>query len=60
MEFSSVQFSSVQFSSVPMVARSEARAIFDCSNIWIADSNPARGVDVYPRFSVLCCPVLCR
>jgi hypothetical protein len=20
-------------------------------------SNPARGMDVYPRFSVLCCPV---
>jgi hypothetical protein len=23
----------------------------------IVDSNPARGTDVCPRFSVLCCPV---
>jgi hypothetical protein len=26
-------------------------------NIGIAGSNPARGMDVCPRVSVLCCPV---
>jgi hypothetical protein len=24
---------------------------------WIADSNPAQGMDVCPRLSTLCCPV---
>jgi hypothetical protein len=40
-----------------MAALSKARTVFDRSNIGIADSNPARGMDVCPRFSVLCCPV---
>jgi hypothetical protein len=42
---------------VPMGARSEARTIFGCSNPGIVGSNPTRGMDVCPRFSVLCCPV---
>jgi hypothetical protein len=40
-----------------MAAQSEARTVFDRSNTGIAISNPARGRDVCPRFSVLCCPV---
>jgi hypothetical protein len=34
-----------------------ARTVFDRSNTGIADSNPDRGMDVCPRFSVLRCPV---
>jgi hypothetical protein len=40
-----------------MAARSEARSVFDSLNAGIAVSNPARGMDVCLRFSVLCCPV---
>jgi hypothetical protein len=29
----------------------------DRSNTGIVGSNPARGMDVYPRFSALCCPI---
>jgi hypothetical protein len=47
-----------------MAAWSESRTVFDRLNIGIVGSNPARGMDVCPRFSVLCCPVyveaLCR
>jgi hypothetical protein len=42
---------------VPMAELSEAHTFFDRSNIGISGSNPARGMDVCPRFSVLCCPV---
>jgi hypothetical protein len=42
---------------VPVAERSEARNVFDRSNIGITVSNPTRGMDVCPRFSVLCCPV---
>jgi hypothetical protein len=42
---------------VPMAAWCKSRTVFDLSNIGIADSNPARGMDVCPHFSVLCCPV---
>jgi hypothetical protein len=35
---------------VPMVARSKACNIFGRSNIGFAASNPARGMDVCPRF----------
>jgi hypothetical protein len=42
---------------VPVVARSKARTVFGLSNIGIAGSNPTRGMDVCPRFSVLCYPV---
>jgi hypothetical protein len=38
-----------------MAARSKARTIFNRSNTRIVGSNPARGMYVYPRFSVLCC-----
>jgi hypothetical protein len=44
---------------VPMAERSEARIVFGCWNTEIVISNPTRGLDVCPRFSVLCCP-LCR
>jgi hypothetical protein len=37
--------------------RSEASTVFGRSNVEIAGSNPARGMDVCLRFSVLCCPV---
>jgi hypothetical protein len=40
-----------------MAARSKARTVFNHSNTGILDSNPARGMDLCPRFSVLCCPV---
>jgi hypothetical protein len=40
-----------------MAARSKARVVFDRSNTRIVGSNPARGMAVCPRFSVLCGPV---
>jgi hypothetical protein len=40
-----------------MAERSKACNAYDCSNIGIAGSNTARGMDVCPPFSVLCCPV---
>jgi hypothetical protein len=42
---------------VPMAAWSKSRTVFDRSNIGIVGSNTARGMDVCPRFPVLCCPV---
>jgi hypothetical protein len=46
-------------SPVSIASRSEALTVFGRSNIGIAVSNPARGMDVCLCFSVLCCPV-CR
>jgi hypothetical protein len=40
-----------------MAARSKASTAFGRSNIGIADSNPARGMDVCLRLSILCCHV---
>jgi hypothetical protein len=40
-----------------VAAPSKERTVFDRSNIAIVGSNPARGMDVCPRFSVLCRPV---
>jgi len=40
-----------------MAARFEARTVIDRSNTGIVVSNPARGIDMFPRFSVFCCPV---
>jgi hypothetical protein len=40
-----------------MAERSEAGTVYDRSNIGIAGSNPASGMDVCWRVSVLCCPV---
>jgi len=37
-----------------MAARSKALTVFNRSNIGIVVSNPARGMDVCPRFSVFC------
>jgi hypothetical protein len=42
---------------VRMDALSKARTAFNRSNTGIVISNPARGMDVCPRFSVFCCPV---
>jgi len=42
---------------VPMAVQSKARTVFNRSNTGITGSNPAQGIDVFPRFSVLCCPV---
>jgi hypothetical protein len=42
-----------------VVVRSKARMVLNPSNTGILGSNPTRGMDVCPRFSVLCCPV-CR
>jgi hypothetical protein len=42
---------------VSMAERSGACTVYDRLNIGITGSNPARGMDTYPRFSVLCCPV---
>jgi hypothetical protein len=36
---------------------SKARTVFGRSNTGIVGLNPTRGMDVCPRFSVLCCPV---
>jgi hypothetical protein len=40
--------------AVKLAARSEARTDFDRSNTGIVSSNPARGMDMCPRLSVLC------
>jgi hypothetical protein len=42
---------------VPVASRSKPSTVFDRSNTEIAGSNPTRGMDVCPHFSVLCCPV---
>jgi hypothetical protein len=42
---------------VSIAARSKASTVFGRSKIRIADSNPARGMDVCLCFSELCCPV---
>jgi hypothetical protein len=42
---------------VPVAAQSKARTVFDRSNTGIMGSNPARGMDVCPRFCVLYYPV---
>jgi hypothetical protein len=44
---------------VTIAEQSEASTVFGRSNVEIAGSNPARGMDVCLRFSVLCYP-LCR
>jgi hypothetical protein len=36
-----------------MAERSEARTVFGRTNTGIVDSNPTRGMDVGPRFSVV-------
>jgi hypothetical protein len=43
--------------SISIAERSEASTVFGLSNVEIAGSNPARGMDVCLRFSVLCCPL---
>jgi hypothetical protein len=40
-----------------MAARSKGPTVFDRSNTGVVGSNPTRGTDVCPRFSLLCCPV---
>jgi hypothetical protein len=45
------------FKPISMAERSEASIVFGRSDVEIAGSNPARGMDVCLRFSVLCCPV---
>jgi hypothetical protein len=42
---------------VSIAERSKACTIYDRSNIKIAVSNPAQGMNVCLRVSVLCCPV---
>jgi hypothetical protein len=42
-------------SPVSIAARSKASTVFGSSNIEIACSNPARGMDVYLCLSVLSC-----
>jgi hypothetical protein len=37
--------------------RSKACSVYHSLNVEIAGSNPARGMDVCLRVSVLCCPV---
>jgi hypothetical protein len=37
--------------------RSEASTVFGRSDVEITGLNPAQGMDVCLRFSVLCCPV---
>jgi hypothetical protein len=42
---------------VSTAERSKAGTVYDRLNIEIAGSNPARGMDVCLRVSVLCCPM---
>jgi hypothetical protein len=41
---------------VPVAAQRKSRTVFGRSNTVTAGSNPARGMDVFAFFSVLCCP----
>jgi hypothetical protein len=43
---------------VSTAKQSKAGTVYDCLNIGIAGSNPGWGMDVCPRVSVLCHPVL--
>jgi hypothetical protein len=45
------------FMQVSTAERSKAGTVYDRLNIGIAGSNPASGMDVCPRVSVVCCPV---
>jgi hypothetical protein len=47
----------ILFVPISIAERSEASTVFGRSNVGMAGSNPARGMDVCLRFSVLCCPV---
>jgi len=40
-----------------LAAGPNVRAVFNRSNTGIMGSNPARDMDVLPRFSLLYCPV---
>jgi hypothetical protein len=40
-----------------MAETSKAYTVYERSKLGIAVSNPAWGMDVCPRVSVLCCPV---
>jgi hypothetical protein len=42
---------------VSIADRSKAGTVYDRLNIGVTGSNPAWGMDVCPRVSVLCCPV---
>jgi hypothetical protein len=42
---------------VSVAKQSKASTVYDRSNIGIAGSNPASGMDVCLHVSVLCCPV---
>jgi hypothetical protein len=42
---------------VSIAEQSKAGTVYNRLNIGIADLNPAWGIDVCPRVSVLCCPV---
>jgi hypothetical protein len=42
---------------VSIAERSETSTVFGRSNVEIAGSNPARGMEVCLRIYVLCCPV---
>jgi hypothetical protein len=42
---------------VSIAKRSKACTVYECLNIEITVSNPAWGMDVCLRVSVLCCPV---
>jgi hypothetical protein len=42
---------------VSIAERSKTCSVYNRLNIEIASSNPARGMDVCLRVSVLCCPV---
>jgi hypothetical protein len=44
-------------SPVSIAELSKVCTVYDRSNIWIAGTNPAWGLDVCPRVCVLCCPV---
>jgi hypothetical protein len=52
-----VWFHNRWYMPIPVAALFKARTVSDRSNIGIMGSNPARGMDVCPCFSVLCCPV---
>jgi hypothetical protein len=47
------KFHIFNYSPVSIAERSKSCTAYDRSNIGIAGSNPARGMDVFPRFCVV-------
>jgi hypothetical protein len=52
-----LRYDVVRSRTVSIAARSKTSTFFGRSNVGIAGSSSAQGMDMCLRFSVLCCPV---